>query len=309
MRPFDTIMVVDWSARARPSPKAESADAIWVGIARDRAVERPLYRRSQASFEDWSVGAIEDELAAGRRLLLGFDFPFGYPAGLAERIAGRADPRTLWDWFADALDGLPKGQGRFDLAARINGLFPGEGPFWFHRLSREIEGLPRRRRATPPEGIAERREVERLAPGAFACWQMGGAGAVGSQAMTGMATLARLRRRFPDALAVWPFDPCEEASVVVAEVWPSLLRGAVAGRISEDRSLPRDRHGQPIKDAAQVAVLSEALSRLGAEGRPDVLLGAVPEAARRGEGWILGVGDEAVLREAAARSAEASAVP
>ena len=45
-----------------------------------------------------------------------------------------------------------------------------------------------------------RHAVEHLAPGAFTCWQMGGAGAVGGQVMTGLAVLQRLRRRFAGQL-------------------------------------------------------------------------------------------------------------
>ena len=299
MRPFDTVVAVDWSGADDTGPTPRP-DAIWTGVVRTRTAEPPLYLRSRAVAEDWMAGLIEGELAAGRRLLLGIDFPFGYPAGLAERVAGRAGPHLLWDWFAQALDALPKDEGRFDLAARINRSFSGEGPFWFNGLKREIEGLPRTRPSAPPEGVAERREVELRAPGAFACWQMGGGGAVGSQAMTGMATLARLRRRFPRAMAVWPFDPWDAAPVVVVEVWPSLLKEAVERRMSCDATLPRDREGRPIKDAAQVAVLSEALGLLGEWGRLDALLSAAPEAARMEEGWILGVGAEALLASGAA---------
>ena len=298
MTAFATVAVLDWSGADDTGPRPR-ADAIWAGVVRAGAAEPPLYLRGRAAAEDWMAALIEKERGAGRRLLLGLDFPFAYPAGLAERVAGRADPRALWEWVARALDALPKGQGRFDLAARINRSLPGEGPFWFNGLAREIEGLPRGKPSGPPEGVAERREVERRAPGAFASWQMGGAGAVGSQAMTGMAALARLDRRFGDAVAVWPFDPWDDAPVVAVEVWPSLLKDAVARRMSLDATLPRDGKGRPVKDAAQVAVLSEALDRLGARGRLDALLGAAPEAARAEEGWILGVGCEGALRKAA----------
>ena len=298
MRPFDTVAAVDWSGGddTGPTPRA---DAIWACVVRDHVAEPPLYRRSHTEAEGWLADLLGDELAAGRRLMVGLDFPFAYPAGLARRIAGRSDPRVLWDWFADAFDSLPPGRGRFDVAARINALFPGAGPFWFNGLAREIEGLPRRKRVALPEGVAERRETEARAPGAFSCWQMGGAGAVGSQAMTGMAALARLRRRFGDAVAVWPFDPWDAAPIVLVEIWPSLLGDPVARRMSSDATLPRDRKGQRIKDAAQVAVLAEVMDRLAAEGRLEALGAVVPAEACREEGWILGVGCEDALRMAA----------
>ena len=297
MRPFDTVVVVDWSGAGDRglSPKA---DAIWAGTVRDGRPERPCYLRSRGEAEDRLSTRIAEEIGRGRRLLVGFDFPFGYPAGAARRIAGHADPRLLWEWIADALGALPDGEGRFHLAARLNGAFPGDGPFWFNGLKGDIEGLPREKPRGASTGVPERRLVERNAPGTFSCWQMGGAGAVGSQALTGMATLARLRRCFPGKLAAWPFEPMDEAPVVLAEVWPSLLADAVAARMSEDDTVPRDGRRAPIKDAVQVAVLSETLARLGAQGRLAPLFAAAFEAdpdAVAEEGWILGVGAGANL--------------
>ena len=74
---------------------------------------------------------------------------------------------------------------------------------------------------------------------------MGGAGAVGGQAMTGIAALARLRRRFPGRIAVWPFEPLDRP-VAFVEIWPSLLRAAVAAA------------ADPIKDRAQVRLMARA---------------------------------------------------
>jgi molybdopterin-guanine dinucleotide biosynthesis protein B len=86
-------------------------------------------------------------------------------------------------------------------------------------------------------------------------------------------------------VAVWPFDPAD-APVVLAEVYPSLLARAVA----EDPA--------PIKDEAQVRLLSRALWRLS-QGEKIAPLFATPEGAvTTEEGWILGAGHEAALEEA-----------
>ena len=185
---------------------------------------------------DWLAGTLAGEIAAGRRVLAGFDFPFGYPAGFAAAVTGSADPLRLWDWFAAELEDAPKANNRFALAARINAMLPGVGPFWFNGGLEEFAHLPRKGTARDTlHGLPERRLADRRAKGAFTCWQMGGAGAVGSQVMTGMAVLARLRARFGDAVAVWPFE-AREAPVVLAEVWPSLLKDEVraAGRRGRD---------------------------------------------------------------------------
>ena len=44
-----------------------------------------------------------DALAENKRVFAGFDFPFGYPAGATEAIAGSADWRALWSYFAEPL--------------------------------------------------------------------------------------------------------------------------------------------------------------------------------------------------------------
>jgi molybdopterin molybdotransferase len=286
---FDTFAVVDWSGGndRGPSPKT---DAIWAAVARGGAVEPPVYLRNRQVARDWLLALIEGELASGRRLMLGFDFPFGFPAGFAERLVGRSDPLAVWDWLAAHLEDGPKGNTRFDLAGRINGLFPGIGPFWFNGVTREIAGLPHRGRDRTVFGLEEHRLADKSAKGAFSVWQLGGAGAVGSQAITGLAALAGLRARFGDQIKVWPFEALE-APVALVEVWPSLIAGAVKAQ----------QHEGEIKDAAQVRILAGAMARMQSEGTLARALQA-PAAACVEEGWIFGLADSAAL-DAAARPA------
>ena len=280
----ETVVMVDWSG-GNDTGRRPRKDAIWAAVARqgDPAIPR-VYLRNRAVAMDWLADLLGAELRAGRRVLAGFDFPFGYPAGFAERLTGRADPLAVWGWMAAHLQDGPKGNNRFDLAGRINAMFPGVGPFWFNGSPREIAHLPRKGRAREGHGMAERRMVEARAKGSFTCWQMGGAGAVGSQVMTGMAALERLRRALPGQVAVWPFEPLDRR-VAFVEVWPSLLGVAVKAAMREGE----------IKDAVQVRVLARAVAEAAREGRLQAMLDAVPEAARAEEGWILGVGAEAAL--------------
>ena len=277
MTGFDTIVVVDWSAADDRGPRPKP-DAIWAAIRRGAEAEAPRYLRSRAVAEAWLAELFATEIAAGRRVLAGFDFPFGYPAGFAARVTGAADPLALWDWFAGALPQGSAAAERFHLAGRVNALFPGTGPFWFNGLAQDIPGLPRKGRARKGHGMAERRLCELRAKGAFALWQMGGAGAVGGQAMTGMAALARLRALFGARIAVWPFQPLD-APIALVEVWPSLLADEIA----------RARLPDEIKDAAQVRLLADRIAEAQAAGRLAAMLDAVPEAARAEEGWVLGL--------------------
>lgn len=265
---FDSYAMVDWSggndAGARPRK-----DAIWACLVRRGQVEAPVYLRNRGLAEDWLAALIDTELSAGRRLCLGFDFPFGYPVGFAAALTGRADPLALWDWFEARIEDSPKANNRFDIAGKINlRLGQGRGPFWGNGLGRDIAGLPRNKRdyANP---FPDRRAVEQLAKGAFTCWQMSGVGAVGGQVMMGLPVLARLRRRFAGRVAVWPFEPLERP-VALVEIWPSLKLGAAP-------------EGW-IKDAWQVRSVAVDL----AGRRPDQLAAALAVTAPE-EGWILDV--------------------
>lgn len=279
---FDTVIMVDWSGGNR-RPARPSKDAIWACVAG----ETPVYLRDRQRAEVWLTERIGAELAEGRRVLAGFDFPFGYPRGFARTLTGGDDPLALWDWFEARVEDGPDANNRFDLAGEINAGLPGVGPFWFNTLKRDIAHLPRRGRTREGHGMTEWRLAETRAKGSFSCWQMGGAGAVGGQVMTGLPVLARLRRRF--GAAAWPFEPLEDAPLALVEIWPSLIDEAVREAQAEDE----------IRDAAQVRVLADAVASLPPVALDEMLEDTPPEA--REEGWILGIGHEARLQAAARR--------
>ncbi|NSY37969.1 molybdopterin guanine dinucleotide synthesis [Leisingera sp. ANG59] len=267
MSRWQTFAMVDWSGGNDRGPKP-CKDAIWACVVRERAAEEPVYLRNRQLAEDWLSGLVEGELTAGRRLFLGFDFPFGYPAGFAQALTGSEDPLNLWDWFEDRIDDSPKSNNRFDLAGKINRRFGGQGPFWANGLKRDIDGLPRNK-ATYSNPFPDRRAVEHLAKGSFTCWQMAGAGAVGSQVMMGLPVLARLRRRFAGQVAAWPFEPLDKP-VALIEIWPSLTLGQPPAGF--------------IKDAWQVQQVALELCRRPVAEQERLLNVHAPE-----EGWILGV--------------------
>nr|WP_253276860.1 gephyrin-like molybdotransferase Glp [Ruegeria sp. 6PALISEP08] len=267
---FQTFAMVDWSGGNDTGPTPRK-DAIWACIVREGCLLEPEYLRNRLVAEQWLEALIRTELDAGRRLFLGFDFPFGYPAGFARAMTGADDPLALWDWFERHIEDTPKANNRFDLAGQINLNFGGNGPFWMNGLRRDIDGLPRRKTDyTNP--FPDRRVVETLAKGSFTCWQMAGAGAVGGQVMMGLPVLNRLRHRFAGQVAVWPFQP-QGTPVAFVEIWPSLTLGAPpAGR---------------IKDAWQVEQVTLTLSRLSEQE-----LKAQMKVSAAEEGWILGVAQD-----------------
>lgn len=290
MTGFDTVVMVDWSAAAR-APRRPKPDAIFAAVARDGVVEPACYLGHRIEAEVWLADLFAAERAAGRRVLAGFDFPFGYPQGFAEALTGQPDPFALWDWVAARIVDDPKRNNRFEVAGAINALFPGIGPFWGNGSLREVPDLPRKGRARTPNPFPERRAIEDRHKGAFTLWQLSGAGAVGSQTLMGLPVLSRLRRHFASDLAVWPFE-APAAGIVLAEVWPSLLAPAVAAELARSGG---------IKDARQVEVLARALASLSHEALAQVMdVSAEPQAAE--EGWILGSGHEAVLLGALAEA-------
>ncbi|PWR01738.1 molybdopterin molybdenumtransferase MoeA [Meridianimarinicoccus roseus] len=294
MTDFDRIVVVDWSARSAPSPVRPAADAIWIAEAGADGSLSTAYHRTRSA----AMAALTARLAAcravGERVLAGFDFPFGYPAGFARAVTGGDDPLALWDALADRIvDGPDNANNRFEVAAALNALLPGTGPFWGRPVRPDVPGLPARGTARQGHGLPERRAVEVRLRTAQPCWKLYTTGSVGSQALLGLPHLARLRARFGADLAVWPFQSAD-AALVLAEVYPSLLNEAVRAELATATA-------PPVKDAAQVRVLARALMTAQRDGTLAAMLDAVPDGPpQREEGWILGAGAEASLRAAAA---------
>jgi molybdopterin molybdotransferase len=274
-----TVLVVDWSGGndRGPTPRA---DAIWTCLVKP-ASEETRYHRNRQQAEAWITATIAAETDAGRSVLAGFDFPFATPAGFAAALTGNEDPCMLWDWFAAHVQDSPHSNNRFDLAAMINARFPGVGPFWGNGLARDIPDLPRKGNDRDFRWTPERREVETRARGAFPCWQLSGAGSVGSQMILGMPLLSRLRRRFQ--AAAWPWDR-GPASLTLVEVWPSLIAAVV-----KEATRPGD-----IRDAVQVTLLARTLAAM-----PAATLDSFLDLSASSEGWIFGVDRAAELADLA----------
>ncbi|MCA2013957.1 molybdopterin guanine dinucleotide synthesis [Cereibacter sphaeroides] len=272
---FDRIAILDWSAANQPR---RGKDSIWLGLDTGEASNPPT--RSEAFAELCTL--VEDSLTRGQSLLIGADFAFGYPLGFARAVTGRADPLAVWALFAERLqDGPDNRSNRFEMAAGINAMLPGLGPFWFNASKEDLPALPRKGKARFGHGFDEHRLADATAKGAQSVWKLGGAGAVGSQVLTGLPMLHRLRRAFPGRIAVWPFEA--PGKITLAEVFPSILAPEVAALMTPGL----------VKDQVQVTTLARALYRL-----PDLspLLKTPQDMRIAEEGWILGLGHEAALR-------------
>jgi precorrin-8X/cobalt-precorrin-8 methylmutase len=173
---------------------------------------------------------------------------------------------------------------RWAVAAQLNRRL-GSPHFWGTPRTRADEWLTVTR---PVEELPRWRTVEqRLRDGGrypFSAWQLYGAGSVGSQALTGIPVVQRLRRHpaLRDRSAVWPFETglgmenradVVFADVVFAEVWPS--------------AIPFDHIDHPVKDARQVIALAEHLATTPLA--TPTLTAAELAVVLAEEGWVLGV--------------------
>jgi hypothetical protein len=321
---FDVFLAVDWSARSAPSPARPSPDSVWVAecddgggdAAPDRICAR--YLRTRHDCEQWLRQRLVDHVGRGRRVLVGFDFPFGYPRGFASALGlgiassdqepsppGRAGAprygappwRLIWDELELLIKDAPdNSNNRFEVAAALNrrcGRAP--GPLW--GCPRAVAG-PWIRATSPGYPFPARRGLslprlrwaEQQVPGTQPTWKLMGIGSVGSQCLLGVPIVSRLRRdpRLEDVSRVWPFETCLTDSpgpaggpfVLHAEIWPGILRSHPAAA-----SWAPAGRGQPeiIKDEAQVRSVVRWLSSADGSGCLGKLLAAptrLPPGAR-----------------------------
>lgn len=265
---FDRVIIVDWSASNTPSPARETADSIWIGV-QDATGGTAFYHRTRHSAETFLQRQIALSRAAGETVLIGFDFPLGYPTGFAAVLTGLVSARAIWAYMAAQITDTPRNQNnRFQVADRINSQF-GVGPFWGRPSGLTMPHLPAKKLIDYNDlPFSELREIETRIPRAQPVWKLFTTGSVGSQSLMGLPMIHRLSQIH--GVSVWPFDAAL-GPIVLAEVYPSLLAPAVA------------QSGDAIKDRAQVLLLARAFSRLTPDQMSQLLAPQNPE-----EGWILG---------------------
>jgi precorrin-8X/cobalt-precorrin-8 methylmutase len=294
---FDRYVAVDWSASDRPK---SGENSIWIGEAVHTVAGIELRESRNPRTRSAAMAEIEailsDALGRRERVMLGFDFVFGYPVGAARALTGERGWRALWWRLASLIeDGDDNRSNRFEVAAYLNLQLAGAGHhFWGHPPGREYVGLMPTRPASSYAEVAERRIAEDWSKGPQPVWKLTGAGSVGSQSMLGIPRLERLRRdpRFAAHVAIWPFETDFAADlsrpISIVEIYPSLIepRPDVA---------PRDR--------AQVEASVVRFAELDAAGMLVDILAAPPGLSDRDhqdilaeEGWIAGVGREGILQ-------------
>jgi precorrin-8X/cobalt-precorrin-8 methylmutase len=284
-------VIVDWSAAGAPKT---GRDSIWIcAVGRDGTatlLENPPTRHAAKALLHRVLAAAT---RSGERVLAGFDFPFGYPAGFAARLGLAAAPpwRALWDEIASLLaDNERNRNNRFEVAAMFNRrVSGGRFPFWGCPPGRAQEFLgPTHHRGHTGDTLAEKRLIDTWMRGAQPCWKLAYTGSVGSQALTGIPVVRALRdnAEWADRARIWPYETGfslpEEARIVFAEVWPSWWPITA-------------RPGEP-KDKAQVRTVAGIFAECGRSGELARWLAGPPglgakqvRAVITEEAWTLGV--------------------
>ena len=300
---FDAYVAVDWSANSKPKT---GPDSIWLAWGKwyegDFVIGELLNPSTREEATRLAVDLLRELVAAGARVLAGFDFAYGYPSGLAKALSlGDGSPAWLavWNELGRLVeDGADNANNRFDVAGTLNGRLGAPGPFWACPPSAERPALLARKQAYPhqtPTGIAldeyrvvdqHLRDTGRLVQSP---WKLFTAGSVGSQALLGIPHLTRLVRdaALRERSWVWPFEtgfrlPSEASGpgVVHVEIWPGLF----------DVDMTRHR----TKDAAQVLSVVETFANRDSRASlvPLFTPAAVPPAhvsvCQDEEGWIFG---------------------
>jgi hypothetical protein len=294
-RLFNAYVIVRWSAASKASA---GADSVRIGAVKRDVRFRNAYEAhaapTRAEGEKRLNALLEDLRKRGERVLLGFDFPLGFPHGLAAGLKLSGEP---WQAVWTQLDRMVKDKAdntnnRFGVGAEINRrLTGGPFPFWGVPPRDALTTIqPKRTREHGPGDLPELRLTEERVKGAPSIWKLYYNGSIGGQAILGIPMVRRLKQKYGEAMRVWPFETgwanlapadLDGVDAVVAEVYTGQ---------AEAKPLPGES-----KDQTELRAAAEHLARLDEASRLGPLFGPPknlpePEAAlaQQEEGWILG---------------------
>ncbi len=302
---FDAYIMVDWSAAAKP---ALGPNSIWIGVLMKDARLKLQFKAENIDTRLKARAYLEDIVARltkrGDKVLLGFDFSLGYPAGTAKALGLDTVKQAPWaaihahlaTRYKDKPDN--NSRPRFAIAAGLNyTISKGPFPFWGAPPADKATTLSTTKTAfTPDKPLAEFRIVEqhlRSIPGASpkSCWQLYGAGSVGSQSLTGIPHVHALRQAWPKA-RVWPFEigeggpltaeMLEGVEVVIAEIYPSLVKPAPEkGEVADEAQVRQIARHYADLDEKNALGAAFSTGKSHSEEQRGIIAGE--------EGWILGV--------------------
>ena len=302
-RLFDAYIMVDWSAAAKP---VTGANSIWIGIAARDVRLKMVFTAANPDTRVKATALIKDIIAKlngrGDRVLLGFDFSLGYPAGTAQALKLDLSERAPWQAMHELLaskfkDRPDNSNSRFAIAAGFNyTISQGPFPFWGAPKRDQVQTLGPKKPDFKGAQLPEYRLTELAMREAGigqpkSCWQLAYTGSVGSQSLLGIPHVHALRRELPNA-RLWPFEqefsddmsdePLKDVQTVIAEIYPSALKA-------------RPEKGE-ILDRAQVRTMATHYAALDQRARLKACF-STQNSLKTGkildvkaeEGWILSI--------------------
>lgn len=341
---FDTYLMVDWSAKKDPTSNAPESAAIWWAVRRapsskswqaqakrtelsgvdglnvqERLESGVFYERTRYSAVKNISCFLDNEMRMRKRVLVGFDFAFGYPLRFLTHLTShgllrKASAPTLWEWLfqRSQLKNRPDNSNqRFMVAGDLNKTYGSTdglwGPYYLNRggLADVPHTVQKEKRSPWPDCYPdEYRFTDKVLGGKPASvWKLTGQDSVGSQVLMGLPTLHQLSRgTFVETAVVWPFDTGFKAPntdldhrIVFVEIYPSLLREAIRRHMGRNE----------ISDRAQVRLKALAFSLLDDKDQlGQLFLGPRISGTKisaeqpnlsdiqKEEGWIFGVDQE-----------------
>jgi precorrin-8X/cobalt-precorrin-8 methylmutase len=310
---FDAYVMVDWSGGDRR--RAGRADCIWIAHGLSTSAEPSTASPPARTDAEHLIRAQLESMVTTnkRRVLLCADFGYGYPAGFASLLtksdSGVLPPwRVVWQYLSRHVQddlGTKPGQkltnrsNRFEVASAINVSVSGSGspgPFWCLFKPGSYVCIPQKRPAQPfvcgSGSVAPLRITDRRAK-SDSPFRLFGTGSVGSQVLTGIPRLQRIRfdPQFARCSAVWPFETGWAPStgtwldpgvrILHAEIYPS-VRSPLKDTIKDRGQVRAMWHWARDLDRRNLLIKEFAIP-------PGVGSGSAEDhIICREEGWILG---------------------
>jgi hypothetical protein len=243
-RLFDAYIMVDWSAASKP---VTGANSIWVGmLARDARLKlqfQAVNIDTRLKARTFLLDMATKLTGRGDRILMGFDFSLGYPAGTASALGlplkGAAPWAATHEFLAQKLkDKADNSNARYAIAAGMNYTISKQAfPFWGAPPRDQVSTLAGTRPEFKGQALREFRHTEsnlrdskKASP--KSSWQLSYTDSVGSQSLTGIPHVHALRQTLPGA-RIWPFEfgagaidenALEGVKTLIAEIYPSQLK-------------------------------------------------------------------------------------
>jgi hypothetical protein len=284
---FDAFIAIDWSGANR----AYNGIAVAIcgtGRTAPEVVPPSRNRWTRAEIADWLKRRLQDR----QRLLIGFDFAFGFPYEACGYLGGQADGVdnifALWELIEAKSNGDSDfGCSQFVANPIYSTLFWTAGPkpkAWVER-KRQTEHVCTELTKTRPDTLYKLLHSKQ----------------VGKASITGMRVLHHVRSSRGHCVAIWPFEAPRTSAVV--EIYPTMFRKRATGSVAKLRTIVDLNlalgvlDSDPIRNTCRVrlsdhqtdALISAAGLRLIARD-PEAWSPAQSGSIRiRREGWIFGI--------------------